>query len=145
MNRIPITIVCILLTVTTHALMGQGENKLLLGVWKPAESDTPLYVKVYQTDQGQINGKIMNDYRGEDEPPTVSHKNKMIISGFQHEDNLTWRSGHIHDPEDGDHYRGKITLLDIGKIEIRAYSGIFWKDMQWVKVHSNDQLISMNK
>ncbi|MEM7040998.1 MAG: DUF2147 domain-containing protein [Bacteroidota bacterium] len=118
-----------------QTLSAQNENRLLIGTWEPIGSEKHLRVQVYENQRGQIEGRVIEagaDIAGFENGVTAG--NSRIITGFRHTGAYIWKEGEITDPEDGDVYTGKITLMHSTKIEVRAYWGIFSKTQEWRKV-----------
>ena len=115
----------------------QGPNDLLVGLWEPADKDKRVLVQVFEDGRGRIAGKILGKYDEDgtyrEAPPTQI---PLLVEGFSYSEDGIWRDGQITDPDDGKNYSGRIKMLKKDLLEVRAYLGIFWKDMEWVKADS---------
>ena len=132
---IALTVLTIAYPILNSSVVAQRENRLLLGYWEPVDEEDHMLVHVYEDENGAIEGRVIEADRTIDGyEHGINSSNNIIISGFHHDEDYIWREGEIHDPEDGDTYSGRLTLMHSSKIEVRAYWAIFSKDMTWRKV-----------
>lgn len=135
--------VLLTISLTAHILHAQHANQTLIGVWEPAEAEDRVIVRVFENDAGEICGQIIGAYTpGGRYYPAQPGEAVDLISGFTQTAPDTWKNGFIRDPKDGKVYRGRISALPNGQIEVRAWSGIFWKNMNWVKHPEHQQTLA---
>lgn len=134
MNRTKLFLAVLLLASQTMQVDAQTFNQLLLGVWQPMDPDKKVLVEVFETENGRLSGKIIGGYdEAGNYQSAPSDRPNLIVNGFEYVGDGHWKGGKIIDPEDGEDYRGRITLLAQDQLEVRAYYGFLWKDMQWKK------------
>lgn len=134
MSNIQKILLTLLLALTAQSVDGQQPNDKLIGIWEPANKEKHVLVEVFEDEKGQIAGKIIGAYDAKGVYRTAPEAySALLFSGFSYTNDGKWKNGTFTDPEDGSIYDGRITMLGKNKLEVRAYWGFLWKDMEWVK------------
>jgi uncharacterized protein (DUF2147 family) len=87
-------------------------------------------------DKQGMGGKPKNDRNN----PNPELRNRPIIGmefmrGFVYSGGTRWTEGKVYDPESGNTYRSKMTLLKSGKLELHGFVGIslFGRTVTWTR------------
>jgi uncharacterized protein (DUF2147 family) len=88
------------------------------------------------SDEEGMGGKPKNDRRNPD-PKLRSRSIAGIrfMNDFVYEGNNLWQHGNIYDPESGNTYRCKMTLIATNQLKVRGYVGIplFGRTVVWTR------------
>lgn len=88
------------------------------------------------SDEEGMGGKPKNDRRNPD-PKLRSRTIAGIrfMNGFVYEGNNLWQHGSIYDPESGNTYKCKMTLIATNELKVRGYVGIplFGRTVVWTR------------
>lgn len=114
----------------------------ILGVWDSEQKDAK--IEVFHCGESYC-GKIVwlkvplypaGDPSGREGKPKVDLKNQdaslkerpllglEFMEGFVFAGANTWEKGHIYDPKSGRTYKGKITMVSRGQLNLKGYIGI---------------------
>jgi uncharacterized protein (DUF2147 family) len=137
-----------LLAPVATAVYAQGSDDpaRIIGLWLTA--DGKAHIEVYRTGE-KFAGKIV----WLKEPlkngvPAVDDKNPdeklrgrpmlgmELMYGFVYDEDDVWTAGRVYDPEGGEEYRGKLTLVDNDTMELRGYVmlPLFGRTETWTRV-----------
>jgi uncharacterized protein (DUF2147 family) len=87
-------------------------------------------------DEGGMGGKPKNDRRNPD-PKLRSRSIAGIrfMKDFIYEGNNLWQHGKIYDPESGNTYRCRMSLMATNELKVRGYVGIplFGRTVVWTR------------
>ncbi len=108
-----------------------ADTNAILGVWLTAEGKAKVEIsKAGETFSGKI---IWLKEPDEDGKPKVDKKNPdeklrsrpviglEIVYGFTYDGDNEWSGGKVYDPESGNEYKAKMTLLDAQTLKLRGY------------------------
>ena len=134
MNRRQGSILLALAFIFASGLRGQQTTSgadALLGLWLTAEGKARVEItKTGDTYSGKI---IWLKEPDEDGKPKVDKKNPdehlrtrpiiglEIVYGFTYDDDNEWTGGRVYDPESGNEYKAKMTLVDDKTLKLRGY------------------------
>lgn len=123
-----------LVFLSTEAVMAQTDTSradAILGEWLTAEGKARVQIyKTGETYAGKItwlkepekNGKAVVDDKNPDEKlrdrPVLGMD---IVYGFTYDEDNVWTDGKVYDPESGNEYKAKLTLLDNTTLKLRGY------------------------
>lgn len=130
-----------------------NDEKQITGVWNT--EDNRAKIEIFSCG-GHTCGKIVwlgqplypaGDKGGMGGKPRVDRENPnpelrsrpllglQIMEGFEYIGNNTWAKGSIYDPESGETYKCKITLISHRRLKLRGYVGIplFGKTSAWTR------------
>ena len=130
------------LFLPTLGLSNALQESDILGIWINQAGDGLIEIK--QNDKGHYVGIIVGSTDGKDRndvnnsDPARQSKSLLyvtIMDEFNYVGDLTWEDGWIYDPNDGNTYSCKMTLLDDKTLKIRGYIGItfFGRTEIWQK------------
>lgn len=115
----------------TRAQTGTTGADAILGEWLTAEGKAKVQVfKGGETYAGKIiwlkepekNGKAVVDDKNPDERlrdrPVLGME---IVYGFTYDEDNVWTDGKVYDPESGNEYKAKLTLIDDKTLKLRGY------------------------
>lgn len=110
---------------------GSDESLRIAGVWLTADGKAHIEIsscgekfcgKIVWLKEPQKNGLPVIDDKNPDEKlrgrPVLGME---LMYGFVYDGDDVWTSGRVYDPESGDEYRGKLTLVDADTMELRGY------------------------
>jgi uncharacterized protein (DUF2147 family) len=125
---------CILLVAAPWATRSQSSTSgadAILGEWLTAEGkarvqitrDGDIYAgKIVWLKEPEKNGKAVVDDKNPDEKlrdrPVLGME---IVYGFKYDEDNVWTDGKVYDPESGNDYKAKITLVDEKTLKLRGY------------------------
>jgi len=121
----------LLLPALVRARNGQEDSSAIVGVWLTAEGKARIQIEK----SGDVySGKIIwLKEPDEDGKPKVDKKNPdehlrtrpiiglEIVYGFRYDDDNEWTGGKVYDPESGNEYKAKMTLVDEKTLKLRGY------------------------
>ena len=105
----------------------------IAGTWLSGDGDGLIGVDVSGT---TLRATILGSVRDEPDRPTTDVHNPEpalrdrplvgleIFSGFKYDGDGAWSGGFIYDPNSGNTYRCKITLLDPDTLKVRGFIGV---------------------
>lgn len=107
------------------------------GQWRTIDDETgktKSIVKIYQTDSGEIEGKVIEILHSDRGPNPLCEdcpgdkngkpiKGMVILWGLEEKSSSDWRGGKILDPKNGKVYKAKLHLREDGKLEVRGFIG----------------------
>jgi len=126
-------------------------HEQLTGVWEQYDDDTKQLsslVRLVQLPDGHFEGMVEKIIPGPGEDPNPRctkcegvHKNQLvlgmrIITNLQRTSIARYEKGEILDPDSGDRYQLRITVLDNGqKLDVRGYLGLslFGRSQIWIR------------
>jgi len=120
--------------VSTTAQVSGDPRDSILGEWTTAGGRSKVLIFKFRDEYcGKIvwirdslkAGKPVVDDKNPDEK--LMHRPVMgmvFLKGFTFDEENVWRGGEIYDPESGNTYSAKITLVDERTLELRGYVGI---------------------
>lgn len=140
------------LFLLTAQAFGSGADEIL-GIWINEEGRAK--IEIFDC-RGRYCGKIIwlkePNYPMDDKPgmggrPRIDRDNPnsalrsrqllglQIMDGFVFSGDATWEKGHIYDPESGNTYKGKITLVSPHRLNLRGFVGIplFGRSTTWTR------------
>jgi uncharacterized protein (DUF2147 family) len=114
-----------------HAQPSRSGADAVLGTWTTAEGKSK--VEVYSCEGGYCakiiwirdslkNGRPVADDKNPDE--TLRNRPVLgleIMKGFEYDGDAVWKRGKIYDPESGNLYSAKMTLVNDSTLELRGY------------------------
>ena len=127
--------IALLFTVISATAQVSGDpRESILGEWTTAGGRSKVLIFKYQNEYcGKIvwirdslkAGKPVVD----DKNPDAKLVNRPVmgivfLKGFAFDEENVWRGGEIYDPESGNTYSAKMTLVDERTLELRGYVGI---------------------
>ncbi len=146
----------VLLFIHAYPVFAADAPDRLPGLWEQVDDKTgklQALIRISSTPTGVYRGvveKIIPE-PGEDPNPKCDkcrdqRRDKPvlgmeIISGLKRSDERTYVDGEILDPDEGDVYRLKITVLEQGqKLDVRGYLGIslFGRSQIWLRAKSQN-------
>lgn len=114
-----------------QAQTGITGTDAILGEWLTAEgkarvqiikSDDVYSGKIIWLKEPEKNGKPVVDDKNPDEKlhdrPVLGME---IIYGFRYDEDNVWTDGRVYDPESGNEYKAKLTLIDDKTLKLRGY------------------------
>jgi uncharacterized protein (DUF2147 family) len=130
-----------------------GGGDAVLGIWHTSENKSQ--VRIFKRDN-QYFGEVVSltqpnwpadDKQGMGGKPRTDRNNPkpelrsrplvglQFMSGFVYNGRKHWVDGKIYDPEGGNTYTSKMTLLKSGKLELRGYVGfsLFGRTVTWTR------------
>ena len=108
-----------------------ADSNAIVGVWLTA--DGKARVEIAKTDDTYSGKIIWLKEPDEDGKPKVDKKNPEeklrshpiigleIVYGFSYDEDHVWTGGKAYDPESGNEYKAKMTLLDDKTLKLRGY------------------------
>ena len=116
---------------TVYGQNSQPDSGAITGIWLTAEGKA----RVQITRSGDVySGKIIwLKEPDEDGKPKVDKKNPdvhlrarpiiglEIVYGFGFDEDNEWTGGRVYDPESGNEYKAKMTLVDEKTLKLRGY------------------------
>ena len=109
----------------------QTDTTSIVGVWLTAEGKAK--VEISRTGDAFAGKIIWLKEPDEDGKPKVDKKNPdeklrqrpviglEIVYGFTYDGDNVWSGGKVYDPESGNEYKAKMTLLDDKALKLRGY------------------------
>jgi len=131
---------CTLLSL--NALAAESD---VIGLWLSGDGDGWIEIRRDGDDVIGIIAGSPNNKEGD--PPRLDDKNPdpalrgrvldgvTIMKGFKYDGDDHWSSGTIYDPNSGNTYKGKLTLIDANTLKLRGYIGIslFGRSDTWTR------------
>jgi len=121
----------VLFAGAVRAQTGNSEADAILGEWLTAEGKARVLVfkngdtyagKIIWLKEPEKNGKAVVDDKNPDEKlrdrPVLGME---IVYEFTYDEDNVWTDGKVYDPESGNEYKAKITLLDEKTLKLRGY------------------------
>ncbi len=133
------------LVISTTAL-AEARAPSPVGVW--ATEGNKSHIRIYRCGEFMC-GKIVWLDRAPSRGPAYDRENPdpskrdrpllglRVLSQLRASDTpREWTGGRVYDPRDGDSYRVKMTLLEDGRLNVRAYIGIplLGRSQTWTRV-----------
>jgi uncharacterized protein (DUF2147 family) len=127
------------------ALNSWAAESDVVGLWLSGDGDGWIEI---QQDGDEVIGIIAGSPNNrEGDPPRRDDKNPdpalrdreldgvTIMKGFKYEGDDHWSGGTIYDPNSGNTYKGKLTLIDANTLKLRGYIGIslFGRSDTWTR------------
>lgn len=124
--------------IATNALAGDE----IVGIWHTAQDKSQ--VQIFKSN-GRYFGRIIslkdpnwpaNDELGQGGKPKTDRRNPnhslrgrpivglQLMNDFEAAGKGRWDGGKVYDPESGKTYKGKITLVNPNRLELRGYVGV---------------------
>jgi uncharacterized protein (DUF2147 family) len=137
-----VLLVALVIPAVPAVAQGAGGGDAIIGVWHTAEDKSQ--VQIFKL-RNHYFGRIIslkdpiwpaNDEMGQGGRPKTDRRNPnlelhtrpivglQIMHDFVLEGNNRWGSGKVYDPESGKTYKGKLTLDNPNRLELRGYVGI---------------------
>jgi uncharacterized protein (DUF2147 family) len=138
----------VLTAVLSWAAYGQSEAaeaNALLGVW--ITKDAKSHVEISEAN-GKYFGKIVwlrdslkyGKPALDDKNPDEELRNRPVLGmtimrDFVYDGEMVWTSGKVYDPESGNDYGGKMTLVDQSTLDLRGYVlvPLFGRTERWTR------------
>jgi len=106
----------------------------VIGLWLSGDGDGWIEIRRDGDDVIGIIAGSPNNKEGD--PPRLDDKNPdpelrgrvldgvTIMKGFKYDGDDHWSGGTIYDPNSGNTYKGKLTLIETNTLKLRGYIGI---------------------
>ncbi len=135
------------------AVSNAAGSDAILGTWDNEEKDAKIdiircgdkfcgmivWLKNPNYPPGSKDGAPGTPRLDNNNPDENLRKNQIlgleIVRDFAYVGNNTWSGGRVYDPKSGKTYRGKMTLADPDRLELRGYVGIplFGRSTTWTR------------
>ena len=128
----------------TLAVIPVEAQQSVEGIWVNGDGDGWIELRITE---GELRGTIIGSpddpdnlrvSRLDTKNPERSLRNRpvrglTILSGFRLDDDSRWTGGRVYDPNNGNTYRGTITVIDATTLKLRGYIGIslFGRTEHW--------------
>jgi uncharacterized protein (DUF2147 family) len=136
MRNIAVSMLFCCILVVTAPSTAQVQTSIsgadaILGEWLTAEGKARVQItknddiyagKIIWLKEPEKNGKAVVDDKNPDEKlrdrPVLGME---IVYGFKYDEENVWTDGKVYDPESGNEYKAKITLVDEKTLKLRGY------------------------
>lgn len=137
-----VLLIALAIPATPAVAQGNSGGDAIVGVWHTAQDKSQ--VRIFKL-RNHYFGRIIslkdpnwpaNDEQGQGGSPKTDRRNPnrelhsrpivgmQIMHEFVFEGNNRWDSGKVYDPESGKTYKGKLTLVNSNRLELRGYVGV---------------------
>ena len=146
-NLLFISFFCFLALAASASFSGKGPDAVA-GIWQTGSGKAR--VQIFRGNDGLYHGKIvwLKNPNYEDGKPKIDKNNpdparkKQPLMGlqnlrnFRYEGENVWVDGQIYDPEKGNDYSCKMTLISDNTLEVRGFIGIslFGRTDTWKRI-----------
>jgi uncharacterized protein (DUF2147 family) len=117
----------------------------VVGLWLSGDGDG--WIEIRRNGDEVIGIIAGSPNKKEGDPPRLDDKNPdpeqrgreldgvTIMQGFKYDGDDHWSGGTIYDPDSGNTYKGKLTLIDANTLKLRGYIGIslFGRSDTWTR------------
>jgi len=145
------TVQCVLVLISMLFASAPAHSALaadaVVGVW--LDADKRGYVEIYRAGDvyqgrvaGSTDGVVKNDVKNPvDAKRSQSLLGQDIIKGLKYDGQGRWQGGTIYNPDDGNTYSVRLTVVDANTLDLHGYLGVplFGITQKWTRAEKPKQ------
>jgi uncharacterized protein (DUF2147 family) len=151
MKYYPLTMALLSLALAgaVYAQPARSDSDRVVGVWLTA--DGKAHIEIFKRDDMYCGKIVWLREPLKEGKPAVDDKNPdeklrdrpvfglQLLRGFKFDGENVWTGGKVYDPDSGNDYSGKLTLVDENTMDLRGYVLIplFGRSERWTRCTGN--------